>query len=67
MSMGEVVELESAYLARCPDCRESEWEIIVDKPGDFNVIKGIECTNCGMFVEFEMQVLGRKIVIEEGT
>ena len=54
----KIVHLNERHVARCP-CGGSEWEIVVDKPGDFNFIKGIQCSDCGGFVEFGMTVVGR--------
>lgn len=62
-TVSNVVQLMGDYVARCPECSECTWELIVDRPGEFNTIEGIRCSFCNMAVKFEMRVVGRKEVV----
>ena len=55
----EIIHLSERYVARCL-CGGSEWEIIVDNPGDFERIEGLQCMSCEEIIEFEMRVVGRR-------
>ena len=61
--MGDIIQLKERYVARCT-CGGSQWEICVDKPGEFEIIRGIQCSNCDEFIAFEMKVVGRKALLK---
>jgi len=52
----EVVELYRV-IARCPQCDSDYWEVLVDKPGDFDNIIGLVCSQCEMRIDFKLGII----------
>lgn len=53
--MGTLTKLreDEEYLVACPECDETDFSIIVDRPGYDWCILGIQCLNCGFRIDLE--------------
>ena len=62
--MAEIINLkcESSPVAECPNCKSTEWYILLDGYGDnWQNLKGTECAGCGWICKW---VVGER---EEST
>lgn len=53
--MADIIELypKGDYVAWCPECRCTEWEILIDAIGDeWENITGTRCVDCGFVVDW---------------
>lgn len=57
--MSKVIELypeeDNCFFATCPECRGTEWNIVVDSVGlGWRFIKGTQCANedCNCFIKW---------------
>lgn len=55
----ELFELFAGDCVARYGCGGTLWEILVDKPGEFDKFTGIRCEGCGEVIEFKMKILDR--------
>lgn len=53
MPEAKVISLNREIVAKCPNCKDDMFYILVNKP-EFDAITGFRCVDCGEIIEIEI-------------